>query len=171
MILTRYWQPRKGTYSSVERRVPGMKQVLKDPRNKGHRKNDTDDDADLGEAYDDDTLRITSEEVTFTPSMINLPMPEGVIDELRGKYSKLRTRHTDEYVAMQEAKDAAEQEKIQSAEEMRGPVKQLNEKIRAEVQSEWSRRAKRDGSMAAIGEAIFKLKLAEQAGAGSEARA
>ncbi|KAK5149367.1 hypothetical protein LTS14_010975, partial [Recurvomyces mirabilis] len=43
--------------------------------------------------HDDDTLRITVEEQTFRPFLLSPPMPLSVIDELRNRYSKFRTRH------------------------------------------------------------------------------
>lgn len=56
-----------------------------------------------------DTLRIKVEEETWVPSLLRQPMPENVIDELRNKYSKFRTRHDDAYIAkkMQEEAEAA----------------------------------------------------------------
>ncbi|KAL9605005.1 MAG: hypothetical protein Q9219_000193 [cf. Caloplaca sp. 3 TL-2023] len=54
---------------------------------------------------EDDTLRIDVEQVTWTPTLLRAPMPSGVIDELRNKYSKFRTRHEDSYIEMKEAID------------------------------------------------------------------
>lgn len=47
------------------------------------------------------------------PSLLRQPMPENVIDELRNKYSKFRTRHDDAYIAkkMQEEAEATWKEK------------------------------------------------------------
>ena len=53
-----------------------------------------------------DTLRIHAEEKTFLPSLQMFPMPSTVIDELRNKYSKFRTRHDPEYIAAQVKKEA-----------------------------------------------------------------
>lgn len=41
-----------------------------------------------------DTLRIDTEQVTFVPTLLRPPAPEAVLDELRGKFSRFRTRHT-----------------------------------------------------------------------------
>ncbi len=49
------------------------------------------------EPHDADTLRYEVEEVTWTPTLLRAPMPGGVIDELRNKYSKYRTRHEPRY--------------------------------------------------------------------------
>ncbi|KAL1960195.1 hypothetical protein VTO42DRAFT_8738 [Malbranchea cinnamomea] len=52
-----------------------------------------------------DTLRIDVEARTFVPALQSFPMPSTVIDELRNKYSKFRTRHDPEYIAEQEKRD------------------------------------------------------------------
>lgn len=79
-----------------------------------------------------DTKRIDVEERTFVPTLLRPPIPEGVIDELRNKYSKFRTRHTPEYIAQKEAEEAAKQSRKKSADTMLLPVQQLNRKLRAE---------------------------------------
>src|SRR5262245_17635794 len=40
-----------------------------------------------------DTLRYQVDEVTYLPSLLTLPFPRTLIDELKNKYSKFRTRH------------------------------------------------------------------------------
>ncbi|RMJ20863.1 KOW motif domain protein [Aspergillus sp. HF37] len=45
-----------------------------------------------------DTLRMEVETPTWMPSLKRPPFPSSVIDELRNKYSKFRTRHDPEYV-------------------------------------------------------------------------
>ncbi len=57
-----------------------------------------------------DTLRIDAEAVTFVPTLLRPPAPEAVLDELRNKYSRFRTRHTAEYIATKEAEAAAVKE-------------------------------------------------------------
>ena len=57
----------------------------------------------------DDTLRVETEEQSFLPTLLRPPMPMGIIDELRNKFSRYRDRHDDEYIAMKEAEDAVEQ--------------------------------------------------------------
>lgn len=49
------------------------------------------------EEHENDTLRYEVEETTWTPTLLRAPMPGSVIDELRNKYSRLRTRHSAEY--------------------------------------------------------------------------
>jgi large subunit ribosomal protein L24 len=45
-----------------------------------------------------DTLRYEVDEISWTPSLENPPFPSSVLDELRNKYSRFRTRHDPEYV-------------------------------------------------------------------------
>lgn len=45
-----------------------------------------------------DTTRMEVEENTWVPSLDNPPFPSTIIDELRNKYSRFRTRHDEEYV-------------------------------------------------------------------------
>jgi large subunit ribosomal protein L24 len=45
-----------------------------------------------------DTLRYEADEISWTPSLENPPFPSSVLDELRNKYSRFRTRHDPEYV-------------------------------------------------------------------------
>ncbi|KAJ5834358.1 hypothetical protein N7447_000384 [Penicillium robsamsonii] len=47
---------------------------------------------------DMDTTRMAVETSTFTPTLEEPPMPSTVIDELRNKYSRFRTRHDPEYL-------------------------------------------------------------------------
>lgn len=56
-----------------------------------------------------DTLRIHVEDKSYIPSLQTFPMPSSVIDELRNKYSKYRTRHDPEYI-QQKQKQAAQEE-------------------------------------------------------------
>lgn len=43
--------------------------------------------------YNDDTSRFLVEQRTWTPTLLRAPMPGTIIDELRNKYSRFRTRH------------------------------------------------------------------------------
>lgn len=45
-----------------------------------------------------DTLRWQADEVTWEPSIKEPPFPSSVLDELRNKYSRFRTRHEPAYV-------------------------------------------------------------------------
>jgi large subunit ribosomal protein L24 len=75
----------------------------------------------------DDTPRITVDEVTFRPYLLYPPMPTSVIDELRNKYSKFRTRHTWEYEQKLEAEEQREERRSQLGKTMRTPLQELAE--------------------------------------------
>lgn len=77
-----------------------------------------------------DTLRIDVEETTFIPTLLRPPMPAGVIDELRNRYSKFRTRHDPEYVAKKEAQEMEKLAHTRAALSMRTPLQELNALIR-----------------------------------------
>ncbi|KAG8527906.1 uncharacterized protein KY384_006822 [Bacidia gigantensis] len=55
-------------------------------------------EASQNNEHDIDTLRVDVEARTWTPSLIRVPFPDGVIDELRGKYSRFRNNHDPEYI-------------------------------------------------------------------------
>jgi hypothetical protein len=44
---------------------------------------------------DDDTTEFDMNDLTYRPSLMTTPLEEGVIDELRGKYSRTRKTHDD----------------------------------------------------------------------------
>lgn len=75
--------------------------------------------------YDNDTLRITVEETTWVPTLLIPPMPETVIDELRNKYSRYRTRHDEEWMEMKMKQDE-EAEKLRNAVTMRTPLQEFH---------------------------------------------
>jgi large subunit ribosomal protein L24 len=77
-----------------------------------------------------DTLRAEVESRTFVPTLFRPPFPSTVIDELRNKYSKFRTRHDPEYVAAKMKEDELKEEKKKLAKEMRTPLKEINRKLR-----------------------------------------
>ncbi|KAL9125923.1 MAG: hypothetical protein Q9217_004944 [Psora testacea] len=83
-----------------------------------------------------DTLRYEAEARTWTPSLLRAPMPGGVIEELRGKYSKFRTRHEPEYIQKieQEARDKSEKDRWarEGGGMLVSPLKELSLKERME---------------------------------------
>lgn len=89
---------------------------------------------------EDDTLRYEVEEETWVPTLLRAPMPEGVIDELRYKYSKHRTRHEPEYLARKlerERKRAQYQSWAKSGGGMlMTPWEEAKARARARAQSE-----------------------------------
>jgi gas vesicle protein len=115
-------------------------------------------------AFDDDTLLIQTEESTFIPPLTTAPMPSAVIDELRGKYSKFRDRHDDEYVASRAAVLAEKEEAmVENERKMRSPLHELKEKARELGKKEIEKRETiNDDVMVKIGEAMARnLKLNE----------
>jgi large subunit ribosomal protein L24 len=74
------------------------------------------------ETYSSDTRGNVLLERTFVPTLLRAPMPPQVLDELRGRYSKFRTRHEPWYIAKKEA-EAAEKKLVHSTiSEMRTPL-------------------------------------------------
>ncbi|KAI0601879.1 hypothetical protein F4775DRAFT_358173 [Biscogniauxia sp. FL1348] len=78
-----------------------------------------------------DTLRIDVEERTFIPTLLSPPMPESVIDELRGPYSRFRTRHQPEYIARLEAEEQAKRDRQKLMDTMRTPLQEFHRAERA----------------------------------------
>ncbi|KAI0181345.1 hypothetical protein GGR52DRAFT_30874 [Hypoxylon sp. FL1284] len=73
-----------------------------------------------------DTLRIDVEDRTFVPTLLRPPMPQSVLDELRGRYSRFRTRHEPEYIARLEAEERAAQDRKKLMKSMRTPLQELH---------------------------------------------
>lgn len=78
-----------------------------------------------------DTLRIDVEERTFVPTLLRPPMPEAVLDELRNKYSRFRTRHEPEYIARLEAEEQVKTDRVKLMDSMRSPLQELHRAERA----------------------------------------
>lgn len=80
--------------------------------------------------YDCDTLRVDVETKTFVPTLLKPPMPSTVIDELRNKYSKFRTRHDEEYIQAKMQEDEEKDAKKRMAKEMMTPLKEKRKEER-----------------------------------------
>ncbi|KAI0011697.1 hypothetical protein F4779DRAFT_174448 [Xylariaceae sp. FL0662B] len=78
-----------------------------------------------------DTRRVDVERKTFVPSLLRPPMPETVIDELRNKYSRFRTRHEPEFIARFDAEEQAKKERQKLLENMRTPLQEFHSAERA----------------------------------------
>nr|POE97282.1 50s ribosomal protein l24 [Quercus suber] len=113
---------------------------------------------DPEEAYEADTKLIQVEEPTFRPYLLHPPMPMTVIDELRNKYSKFRTRHTWEYIEKKEAEEAKQESRAKLMDGMLTPLQQLAG-VRKErvVQRELS-----DDQLKRIGETMARERAALQ---------
>ncbi|KAL2355534.1 hypothetical protein BJ546DRAFT_875252 [Cryomyces antarcticus] len=122
-----------------------------------------------------DTLRITVEEQTWTPTLLRPPMPPSVIDELRNKYSAFRDRHDEEYIAKKMAEDEEAKAAKQMAKMMRTPLKELHAKRREEFRkgsAEGARPKKITQDMLAkIGEVIVAKRMGGLPGGTSTAGA
>jgi len=106
--------------------------------------------------YDDfegDTLRITVEEQTFRPCLMTPPMPVTIIDELRNKYSRFRTRHTWQYVEQKELEAAKLEKRKELVRGMRTPLQELAEVRRVKREAEGERELS-EAQLARIGEVI-----------------
>jgi large subunit ribosomal protein L24 len=60
-------------------------------------------DKEHNQFNEDDTPEYLVHQRTWRPELSGSPIPAGVIDELRGKYSKFRTRHEPGFIAKREA--------------------------------------------------------------------
>ncbi|KAK3304578.1 uncharacterized protein B0T15DRAFT_400250 [Chaetomium strumarium] len=112
-----------------------------------------------------DTLRLEVEERTFVPTLLRPPFPESVVDELRNKYSKFRTRHTPEYVAKIEEKEAEKKARQKGAriEEMLLPLQEYNRKLR-ELRRARGKPELTEEMLEKIGEVIARNRLARLGG-------
>lgn len=115
-----FFSQRKQEYQKGIRRIAGALETIPWP--------ETEEPEPV--EHDDDTLRITVEEITDRPVLLAAPMPRSVIDELRGKYSIFRTRHEPEYVAKKLAMDRAVERKELLAKSVMTPMMELREKRR-----------------------------------------
>ncbi|CVK98418.1 hypothetical protein LB506_009334 [Fusarium annulatum] len=79
------------------------------------------------ETFDGDTIRETVDNRTFYYNLLSPPMPETVIDELRNKFSKFRTRHEEWYVQQKEAEAAAKKAEQESIKSMQTPLQEFHE--------------------------------------------
>lgn len=77
-----------------------------------------------------DTQRIDVEEKTFIPTLLRPPMPEAIIDELRGKYSRFRMRHDPEYIARLEEKEKEKEGRAKLMDSMRTPLQEFHREER-----------------------------------------
>jgi large subunit ribosomal protein L24 len=143
-----------------DRLVPGLNMRIPWPD-----KADEQEEAEEHEGVD--TLRIDAEAQTFVPTLVQPPMPVDVIDELRNRYSRFRTRHTDEYVAKKEAELAERQARKRSPLTMLTPVAELNRRQR-EIRRARGQPVLTDEMLHKIGEVMIKTR-ARRGGGGSVA--
>ena len=119
------------------------------------------------EATKADTVRINVEERTFVPTLLRLPMPEAVLDELRGRYSKFRTRHTDEYIAAKAAEVEAKEAERELAKTMLTPLQEFHLR-RREARAAAAEPELSEEMLERIGQVIAKNKKIALGAAGVE---
>jgi large subunit ribosomal protein L24 len=120
LVNTRFWHDRHLGKTSWTRMIPGLN--VKVPWPKKERKEQKD--------FASDTLRLEVEIRSFVPTLLRPPMPGSVIDELRNKFSKFRTRHDPEYIEAKIREDQEIEGKKRTIEEMRTPLKEINRRER-----------------------------------------
>ncbi|KAK0263188.1 hypothetical protein B0A54_00553 [Friedmanniomyces endolithicus] len=133
----------KGEWTPGDRLIPGTNTIIPWPPTA----DPTYDD------FADDTLRITVEEQTFRPFLMTPPMPVTVIDELRNKYSRFRTRHPWQYVEQKELEAAKVEKRKELVKGMRTPLQELAEVRRMKREAEGERELSEE-QLARIGEVI-----------------
>jgi large subunit ribosomal protein L24 len=136
------------------RYIPGLNVEIKSVQ-KSH------DEKAFEEPYhDDDTLLIQTEEETFVPPLTTTPMPASVIDELRNKYSRFRTRHDEEYLQAWAEKARRREVAMERRERtMRTPLTELRDRrvlVSREAEAE---RELSDDVLAKIGEAMARSEM------------
>jgi large subunit ribosomal protein L24 len=117
---TKPWFDRVTNHKRWTRIIPGLNIKIPWPKTEPR----------VEEDQSDDTLRIDVEAKTFLPYLLTPPIPGGVIDELRNKYSAFRTRHDPEYIAAKMEEDRLKEEKKKESEKMRTPLKEINRRER-----------------------------------------
>lgn len=100
--------------------------------------------------HDADTARDQVEDRSFYYNLLSPPMPSPVLDELRNKYSRFRTRHEGWYVAKKEAEADAKQRRHEMLVSMQTPGDELG--------------AQREGAKAAKGEPELTDEMLEKLG-------
>lgn len=113
--------------------------------------------AEEHKTHADDTVRLNVHSDTDAkPVLLSAPMPTSVIDELRGKYSRFRTRHTAAYIAAKEAQAGLGKRRDEVLGRLvKTPLQEFHER-RLEGKRAAAPRALSVEQMAAIGEAVAR---------------
>lgn len=119
--MSKIFTNKKTKARTWERLVPGMEGVIIPwPEKEAPKHVDTAVDTKI---YDVDNT-------TFKPTLLIPPMPVSVIDELRNRYSKFRTRHDQSYIDKKTMQENARLELAKA--KILTPVQELNKKLREE---------------------------------------
>jgi large subunit ribosomal protein L24 len=108
-------------YRKGLRFLPGVNTALEWPKT---------EEPETAEGFDDDTLRLSVDEVTHSPYLLQPPMPPSVIDELRNKYSIFRSRHEESFIAAKNAQDVAAKRRDNLSRLVSTPLAELKEQQR-----------------------------------------
>lgn len=141
--INEQWDDVKRVWDRGERAIPGTSTLIPWPETFEPEEPD----------HDEDTLRISVEEQTYRPFLLNPPMPMTVIDELRGKYSKFRRRHEWEFVQKMEALEAREEKRKDLIKTVRTPLQELAD-MRAKQKAAAEKQLTEE-QLAKIGEVIY----------------
>lgn len=112
-----------------------------------------------------DTRRAYVEAPTFVPTLLAPPMPAAVLDELRGRYSKFRTRHQQAFVERKIREEADRRDARRITAEMLTPIQEFNKQERDLRRSRGIPELSTD-MLARIGEIIARNKAQSLANAG-----
>ncbi|KHN97749.1 KOW motif containing protein [Metarhizium album ARSEF 1941] len=103
-----------------DRLVPGLNVVIPWPEVQ----------APVFETMKCDTVREQVEQRTFYYGLLSPPMPDQVLDELRNKYSRFRTRHEPWYIKQKEMEEAAKKGRLEATRSMQTPLAEFHERRR-----------------------------------------
>ncbi|KAI6381064.1 hypothetical protein MCOR25_001362 [Pyricularia grisea] len=145
LVARGFYHDRPTRKSTWYRMVPGLNMKIPWPKTP----------PTVHEDHPVDTLRIDVENKTWVPTLTVPPMPESVIDELRNKYSKFRTRHTEEYLAKKQAEIDAKKARNKMGETMLTPLQEYNKKQR-EIRAAQPAPQLTDEMLAKIGEIMAR---------------
>lgn len=111
---------------------------------------------EAAEEYGIDTLRIEVENRTWTPTMHMPPMPPGVLDELRNKFSAFRFRHEESYIAAKTQEELRKKGVLRyKADLMLTPIKQAR-RLERQRRKALGRPELTEDELAKIGEIMEK---------------
>jgi large subunit ribosomal protein L24 len=113
-------------------------------------------DLDAADGTSSDTFAPAVHSTTFEPSLFTPPFHSTIIDELRGKYSKFRVRHSEEFVEKMLSLDKREETKKQSVKLMRSPIKELYYKQKKQASEVAKQQQLTDESLSIIGRYMQK---------------